>query len=55
MTQVRIASVLVLVALFVELWTLFWPHPLSFVVFAGAGGLALGAGILVYLYFLIKE
>lgn len=49
----RLASVLVLVALVVELVSLFWSHPLSFIVFAMVGGAALGVGIILYLYWLI--
>jgi len=49
----RLASVLVLIALIVELGTLFWSHPLSFVVFATFGGAALAAGLVIYLYWLI--
>jgi hypothetical protein len=53
MLLVRVASVLVIVALVIELASLFWSHPLSFIVFAMVGGAALGAGLLIYLYWLI--
>jgi hypothetical protein len=55
MKRLRAASGLVTLGLLVELGTLFWPHPLSFIVFATVGGAALGAGLLVYLHVLIKE
>jgi hypothetical protein len=50
---VRLACIFVIVALVVELASLFWSHPLSFIVFAAAGGGALGLGLLLYLYWLI--
>jgi uncharacterized membrane protein len=49
----RLASTLVLITLVIELGTLFWSHPLSFIVFATFGGAALAAGLLIYLYWLI--
>jgi hypothetical protein len=42
-----------LITLVVELGTLFWSHPLSFIVFATFGGAALAAGVAIYLYWLI--
>ena len=50
---VRLASALILFALVVELGSLFWSHPTSFVVFATVGGGALGLGMLLYLYWLL--
>jgi hypothetical protein len=50
---VRVASALVMLALLIELATLFWSHPLSFIVFATIGGAALVAGLLLFLYWLI--
>ncbi|HKA87026.1 MAG TPA: hypothetical protein VKE22_05135 [Haliangiales bacterium] len=49
----RLACALVMVALVVELVTLFWSHPLSFIAFATVGGAALGIGLLLYLYWLV--
>jgi len=51
---VRAASILVLVALVIELVTLHWSHPLSFLAFAIIGGAALGAGLLLYVYWMIS-
>ena len=51
--RVRIAGVLVLLGLVVESLSLMWNHPLSFVAFLAAGGLLLGAGIVVYLLMLL--
>jgi hypothetical protein len=50
---IRLACVLVAVALAIELASLFWSHPLSFLVFAIIGGGALGIGLLLYFYWLI--
>jgi len=50
---IRLASTLVLIALVVELGTLFWSHPLSFIVFATLGGAALAAGLVIYLLWLV--
>ena len=50
---IRLASALVLLALVLELGSLFWAHPTSFVVFATFGGGALGLGMLLYLYWLL--
>lgn len=52
-TVVRVASALVMLALIIELATLFWAHPLSFIAFATIGGAALFAGIALFLYWLI--
>jgi hypothetical protein len=50
---VRVASALVVFALLVELVTLFWSHPLSFIAFAVVGGAALGGGVVLYLWWLL--
>jgi hypothetical protein len=50
---VRLASALVLIALLVELVSLFVAPPRSFAVFAIIGGAALGGGLLTYLYWLL--
>ena len=50
---VRLASTLVLIGLVIELGTLFWSHPLSFIVFATVGGAALAAGLVIYVVWLV--
>src|SRR5262249_51523191 len=50
---IRLACALILFALVVELGSLFWSHPTSFVVFATVGGGALVLGMLLYLYWLL--
>jgi len=53
--RLRIAGTLVVLGLLIELGSLLWSHPLAFILFIAAGGLLIGAGILVYLYSLIAR
>jgi hypothetical protein len=52
MKLVRLAAALVLLGLVVEFVTLSWSHPLAFLAFALIGGLTLGVGVLLFLYWL---
>jgi len=52
--QLRIAAVLVIAGLLVELITLFWSHPTSFLIFLLVGGSLIVLGVLVYLLSLLK-
>jgi hypothetical protein len=45
----QVSSALIILGLLVEIVTLLWFHPLSFVFFAFAGASLIGLGILVYL------
>jgi hypothetical protein len=49
----RIASVLVILGLGLEIISLLWFHPLSFVLFAFMAASLIGMGILVYLASLV--
>lgn len=49
----QVASVFILLGLIVEIISLFWFHPLSFVLFALFGTALIAVGILVYLASLI--
>lgn len=49
----RISSALIILGLVVEIVSLLWFHPLSFVLFAFVGGSLIGGGILVYLVSLV--
>ena len=53
--RLRLAGWLILSGLVVELVTVFWVHALSFIVFISAGALLIGAGILLYLYSLVRD
>lgn len=49
----RIASVLIILGLVAEIISLWWIHPLAFVLFAFVGVSLIGLGILVYLASLV--
>jgi hypothetical protein len=49
----RAASVLIILGLLVEIVSLLWFHPLSFVLFAFLGAILIGLGIVVYLASLV--
>jgi hypothetical protein len=49
----RIAGVLIIVGLAVEVVSLLWVHPLAFVLFAFVGATLIGLGIVVYFASLI--
>ena len=51
--RIRLAALLVLLGLVVEGVTLTILHPLSFVTFASAGVLSIGAGIVIFLLTLL--
>jgi hypothetical protein len=46
----RVAAALVLLGLLVELGSLSWRSPMSFIVFVGVGGSAIAAGIAIFFY-----
>lgn len=49
----RVSSALTIVGLLVEVASLLWFHPLSFVLFAFVGASLIGLGIVVYLASLV--
>jgi hypothetical protein len=49
----RASSVLIILGLLVEIVSLLWFHPLSFVLFAFLGAVLIGLGIVVYLASLV--
>jgi hypothetical protein len=49
----QVSSALVIVGLLLEIVSLLWFHPLSFVLFAFVGATLIGLGILVYLVSLV--
>ena len=49
----RVSSLLVIVGLVLEIVSLLWFHPLSFVLFAFVAATLIGLGILVYLVSLV--
>jgi hypothetical protein len=53
--RIRVAGLLVGLGLIVELVTLLWNHPLSFLAFAFVGAPLVLAGVLVYLVSLARH
>ncbi len=47
--RLRIAALLVVLGLVIELVSLRWAHPTAFIVFTAGTGLSTGAGVLVFL------
>lgn len=52
--RLRLAGGLIVGGLVVEAASLFWNHPLSFIVFALVGSLLLAAGIVTYLLTIVS-
>lgn len=52
--KLQVAGVLIVLGLVVELLTLAWNNPISFIVFLGIGGLLMFAGIVLYLWSLVS-
>jgi predicted membrane channel-forming protein YqfA (hemolysin III family) len=52
--RIRLASVLLAISLVIEALSLAWSHPTAFLLFVGAGGIFLLAGVAVYLYALVS-
>jgi hypothetical protein len=53
--RLRISGTLIILGLIVEALCLLWSRPIAFVLFIGLGGTLLAAGILFYLYSLVRE
>ena len=53
--KLQISSVLVMAGLLIELITLVWLHPFSFLSFIFLGGTLMAAGIIFYLFTLISN
>jgi hypothetical protein len=53
--RLKVSSILVSAGLGVEVATLFWSHPLTFVAFILLGGTLVGMGILLYLYSIVSR
>ena len=55
LSRLRIAGVLLIAGLIVELLSLFWTHPLAFMAFIGIGCVLMGIGIVVFLWMLLSS
>jgi hypothetical protein len=51
----RISATLIAAGLLVELFTLFSARPTAFLLFVGLGGLLIAAGIVLYLFALLRD
>jgi len=53
--RLRIAGILIVMGLIVELLTIAWNNPIAFLVFLGVGGLLIFVGMVVYLWSLVSQ
>ena len=53
--KLQLAGILIVLGLVVELLTLAWNNPISFIVFLSVGGLLMFAGVAIYLWSLVSE
>ena len=53
--RLRIAGILILAGLIVELITLKWSHPTAFLFFLLLGGSLMAIGMLIYLYSIVSR
>jgi hypothetical protein len=53
--RIRLAGILLIAGLLVELVTLRWSHPTAFLFFLLLGGLLMAAGIVIYLLSLVSS
>ncbi len=53
--RLQLSGLLIASGLGIELATLYWNHPLSFFLFLCLGGLLVGAGMLLYLWSVVRR
>jgi hypothetical protein len=53
--RLKLSGILISVGILVEIATLYWSHPLTFVAFILLGGTLVGLGVLLYLYSLVSS
>jgi len=53
--RIRIAGILIVLGLSMELISLMWSHPTAFLLFLFVGAVLIAAGLLYYLYSLIAR
>jgi hypothetical protein len=51
----RIAGFLIIGGFLVEVLTLIWSHPVSFLLYMGIGGVLMVAGIVLFLYAVVSH
>jgi hypothetical protein len=52
--RLRLAGILIIIGLVIQLATLFWNHPLTFMAFIFVGSPFVAAGIVLYLFSLVR-
>jgi hypothetical protein len=52
--RLRMAGIFIIAGILAQGLSLVWNHPLSFLAFLGIGGLAVFAGIIIYLFALVS-
>ena len=52
-SRLQLSGILMAVGLLIQVVTLYWAHPLAFVLFILLGGTLVTVGILLYLYALV--
>ena len=53
--RLKISGILISAGLLLEVATLYWAHPLTFIGFILLGGSLVGTGILLYLYAIVSH
>ena len=53
--RLQLSGLLIASGLGIELATLYWNHPLSFFLFLCLGGVLVGAGMLLYLWSVVRR
>lgn len=53
--RLRLSALLVMVGIIVEIASLTWRHPTAFIVFVGAGGLLMAAGMTSFLWSIVSR
>lgn len=53
--RLRLAGILLIIGLLVEVFSLLWNHPLSFIAFASVGLFFLFSGVVLYLFSLLQH
>jgi hypothetical protein len=53
--RLKLSGILIAAGLVLEVATLYWSHPITFVAFILGGGTLVGLGVLLYLYSLVSH
>lgn len=53
--RLKLSGILVAAGIVIEIATLYWSHPLTFIAFILLGGTLVAMGVLLYLYALVSS